>query len=335
VHLDSIEWDQVRRLTFVPFLADGRCALIPVAGGLVLPSGEVLAGEDPLLDTGLRVPLVTAGFRRQALHALAVEGGHAYLWCEGDDQYRGRRPHAEVELWKGSAEEAARRLRATGDERAAARVEAADRARRSLDDEAFHLDNQRLMEPSYLREPTPQGGSGFGGDASAWRASRSQICQAIDRDGSFLDVGCANGHLMESVVTWCGERGVRVEPHGVDLSPRLAAEARRRLPRWADRIWVGNALDWVPPGGRRFDFVHTLLDLVPPARLGQMLTHQLDHLVAGGGRLLASHYVPAGDRSRHPAELLVRLGFQVYGVTAPGDGDGRTVPPTAWLTQRG
>jgi hypothetical protein len=71
VHLDSIEWDQVRRLTFVPFLADGRCALIPVAGGLVLPSGEVLAGEDPLPDTGLRVPLVTAGFRRQALHALA------------------------------------------------------------------------------------------------------------------------------------------------------------------------------------------------------------------------------------------------------------------------
>jgi len=28
VDYDSIEWRRVRRLTFVPFLADGRCALI-------------------------------------------------------------------------------------------------------------------------------------------------------------------------------------------------------------------------------------------------------------------------------------------------------------------
>jgi hypothetical protein len=62
---DAVAWEWVRRLTFVPFLADGRCALLPAGDGLALPSGEVLAGEDPILDTGLRVPLVTAGFRRQ------------------------------------------------------------------------------------------------------------------------------------------------------------------------------------------------------------------------------------------------------------------------------
>jgi hypothetical protein len=60
VEYDSIAWDRVRRLTFVPFLDDGRCALIPVGDRLALPSGEVLDGEDPMLDTGLRVPLVTA-----------------------------------------------------------------------------------------------------------------------------------------------------------------------------------------------------------------------------------------------------------------------------------
>jgi 2-polyprenyl-3-methyl-5-hydroxy-6-metoxy-1,4-benzoquinol methylase len=32
-------------------------------------------------------------------------------------------------------------------------------------------------------------------------------CQAIDRDGSFLDVGCANGHLLESMAAW-----IRREP---------------------------------------------------------------------------------------------------------------------------
>ena len=325
------DWDGVRRLTFVPFLHDGRCALIPVGGRLALPSGEVLPGEDPLLDAGLRIPLMTAGFRRQSLHTLNADGDHLWMWCQGDDDYRGSRPHAQVSLWKGEAAEAARRLRAAGDERAAATVEAADRARRSLDDESFYRDGLRLMEASYLRERTPQGGSGFGGTAAQWRSSRGQICQAIDRDGGFLDVGCANGHLMESVAAWCAERGFHVKPYGLDLSAGLVAEARRRLPRWADRIWVGNALDWVAPGGRRFDFVHTLLDLVPEPRVGEMLAHQLDRLVAPGGRLLVSNYVPADQHSRHPAAVLGRLGFGVDGVTGPGGGAGRAVPPTAWV----
>jgi hypothetical protein len=125
-----------------------------------------------------------------------------------------------------------------------------------------------------------------------------------------------------------------VEPYGVDLSVRLVDEARGRLPRWAERIWVGNGLDWLPPAGRRFDFVHTLLDLVPAARLAQMLAHQLEHVVAPGGRLLVSNYVPWEDRSRHPAELLARLGFGLDGVTGPGGGSGRAVPPTAWIQRR-
>jgi hypothetical protein len=53
---------QVRRITFVPFLPDGRCVLID---GARLPEGDVLAGEDYRLDTVLCVPLETAGFRYQ------------------------------------------------------------------------------------------------------------------------------------------------------------------------------------------------------------------------------------------------------------------------------
>jgi SAM-dependent methyltransferase len=328
VDQDAIRWDRVRRLTFVLFLHDGRCALLPAGDRLVLPSGEVLAGEDPMLDTGLRVPLVTAGFRRQGLHPFAVAGNHVAVWCEGDDGYRGARPHAEVELWKGPVAEAARRLRDVGDEGAARLVEAAEVARRSLDDEGWFRDGQRLMEASYLRAGTPRGGSGFGGTAEAWRAQRGHLRQAVARDGSLLDVGCANGHLLESMVAWCAADGIRLEPYGVDLSAGLVAEARRRLPRWADRFFVGNALDWTAPGGRRFDHVHTLLDLVPEARVGQMVRHQLDWLVAPGGRLVASNYVPVRDRSRHAEQVLGRLGFRVAGVTAPASPD---QAPSAWI----
>jgi hypothetical protein len=41
---------QVRRITLVPFLADGRCVLVEGPGGPALPAGEVLAGEDYLMD---------------------------------------------------------------------------------------------------------------------------------------------------------------------------------------------------------------------------------------------------------------------------------------------
>jgi hypothetical protein len=77
--------------------------------------------------------------------------------------------------------------------------------------------------------------------------------------------------------------------------------------------------------------VHTLLDLVPEDRVGQMVRHQLGHLVAPGGRLLASSYVPAGDRSRHPDQLLARLGFRVDGVIRPAQVPGRPQAPTAWI----
>jgi 2-polyprenyl-3-methyl-5-hydroxy-6-metoxy-1,4-benzoquinol methylase len=331
---DSIAWDRVRRLTFVPFLDDGRCVLIPADDRVELPSGEVLEGEDPMLDTGLRVPLVTAGFRRQGFHPFAIDREHVYVWGEGDADYRGARPHAEVALWKGSSEKAAARLRAAGDEHGARAVEAAELARQSLDDAAFFRDSQRLMEGSYLRDGSSRGGSGFGGTAEAWQAQRAHLCQAIDKDGTFLDVGCANGHLLESMVAWCAERGIRLEPYGVDLSAGLVAEARRRLPQWADRIWVGNALDWSAPDGRRFDFVHTLLDLVPATRRAQMLRHQLGHLVAPGGRLLVSSYVPAGDRSRHAAEMLRRLGFRADGIISPAEHGGQTAVPTTWIQRR-
>jgi hypothetical protein len=37
------------------------------------------------------------------------------------------------------------------------------------------------------------------------------------------------------------------EPYGVDISPALAELARRRLPQWHGRIWIGNADEWRPP----------------------------------------------------------------------------------------
>src|SRR5260221_14485281 len=89
---------------------------------------------------------------------------------------------------------------------------------------------------------------------------------------------------MESVRRWGIERAIDVEPYGLDISWRLAALARQRLPHWADRIWVGNVAEWTPP--RRFDVVHTGIDYVPQDRQRQLLGRLLGEFVVPGGRVV-------------------------------------------------
>ena len=70
------------------------------------------------------------------------------------------------------------------------------------------------LEAAYLAATDPYGGSGFRGDAERWRTAREVILAAIDRSGSLLDVGCANGLLLESLVSWGAERGLAIDPWG-------------------------------------------------------------------------------------------------------------------------
>jgi hypothetical protein len=174
-----------------------------------------------------------------------------------------------------------------------------------------------IFEAAYLGGDNPRAQSGFGGDEARWEAGRRPIARAIDRDGTFLDVGCASGYLMESVVRWSRHR---IEPYGLELVPALAELARRHLPQWADRIFVGNALTWDPP--RRFDFVRTELVYVPESRQRDLLTRLLGDVVSAGGRLIVCGYgSPRSGVAVHPVRQHVRQhGFEPdleYAVEAP------------------
>ena len=79
---------------------------------------------------------------------------------------------------------------------------------------------------------------------SGWRDERSPLLDAVDGDGDFLDLGCANGYLLECVVEWGRERGFELNPHGTDLNPLLIQAAIRRFPENAHQFWVANAWGW-------------------------------------------------------------------------------------------
>lgn len=180
-----------------------------------------------------------------------------------------------------------------------------------IDEARWHARVLALIEPAYLAAETPHAQSGKGGDVAGWEYARRLVCDAIHRDGTFLDIGCANGLLMEDVQRWAAADGHAIEPHGVDISGKIADLARVRYPQWADRIHTANANGWTPP--RRYDFVRTGLDYVPSASRPAYLQHLLDHVVTPGGRLVIGvHNVAQNDPV---AEDLARWGHQVVGVS--------------------
>ena len=115
------------------------------------------------------------------------------------------------------------------------------------------------------------------------------------------------------MAVWSREDGHPLEPYGVDISPRLADLARRRCPQWADRVWAANALGWTPP--RRFTYVRTGLDYVPPPRRAEYVDHLLSEVVEPGGRLVVGVFNEERDQDGLAAPV-ASWGFPVAGRTA-------------------
>jgi SAM-dependent methyltransferase len=204
--------------------------------------------------------------------------------------------------------------------------------RGEMDEEGWHAAVAEIVVPAYLSSETPWGQSGKSGDLAGWERGRRPVMAAVDRGGTFLDIGCANGFLMESVRRWGAEDGLDVEPYGLDISPELAALARRRLPAWADRIFVGNARTWQPP--RRFDFVRTGLDYAPPTGRRELVEHLLGKVVAPGGRLIVGLFNEEKDE-RRTEEKVASWGFEIAGRVDAEHRDPRVAYRVFWIGAQG
>jgi SAM-dependent methyltransferase len=188
-----------------------------------------------------------------------------------------------------------------------------------MDDAAWYRETCMRLTASYLAGDNPRAQSGHSGDQNHWTQARSLIADAVDRDGSFLDIGCANGFLLECLVGWVSAKRYRIEPYGLDFSADLLELARKRLPQWGHRLFLGNAIDWEPP--RRYDFVRTGLEYVPPRRQAELIRRLLQHVVIPGGRLIIGTFNELKNRGEEPIRepstehRIISWGFKISGRT--------------------
>lgn len=200
------------------------------------------------------------------------------------------------------------------------------------DEAGWYAALRGLLEEAYLATDDSCLQSGTRSNAARWERGRRPIAAAIHRDGAFLDVACANGLLMETLTEWAKADGHHSEPYGLDFSEAIAALARQRLPQWADRIFVGNVIDWQPPFG--FDFVRTELEYVPPHRQPELVARLLTTFLAPSGRLIVCSY----GSSRRPAPRVVSIGDmlrgwgrRVAGEAGGADLNGVRIVRVAWV----
>jgi SAM-dependent methyltransferase len=169
------------------------------------------------------------------------------------------------------------------------------------------------LEDLYLMGDDPMKQSGFSGGRERWVAERSPIVAAIDGDGDLLDVGCANGLLLEDIVGWALDRGHLIVPYGVDLGPGLIELARKRLPDFAANLVVADAWAWRPK--RTWGYVFSLVDLGPDDLASDWLM-RLAGWVTPGGRLIIGSY---GGRSRGVEPVDVSGLFETCGYDVTGE----------------
>jgi SAM-dependent methyltransferase len=187
------------------------------------------------------------------------------------------------------------------------------------------------LERAYLRGETPWQRSGVGlhnpRTYEYWKAVRMPIAESVDRSGSVLDIGCANGYLLESLIRWQAVRDITIEPYGLDISEELLREARQRLPEAT--FYNTNVWGWKAP--KRYDHVITELVYVPEEHQQIYLEGLLRDAVEEEGKLIVTQY--SSDISREPdlEAQLSGMGFKIA-QTHVGKWEGITKSAVAVIT---
>jgi SAM-dependent methyltransferase len=186
--------------------------------------------------------------------------------------------------------------------------------------EQWYTLRKDATQEAYLSYENPRAQSGHSGDEARWHFTRVlMVLEAIHKDGTFLDVGCANGYLVECLLRLVEGSWLKVEFYGLDISEGLIDLARSRLPEQAGRFFAANAVTWTPD--RHFDFVHAHeISYAPRNRERQFFEHLLNDYLNPGGRLIIGPWALGRDLL-DMEERISSWGYEPTGYLIKSQGD--------------
>lgn len=181
-----------------------------------------------------------------------------------------------------------------------------------ISEEEWYKVNNEYFTSHYLAADNPRAQSGHSGSELHYFHSHAMLIDVINKDGSFIDVGCANGYLLESLERWVNSLGYySVTWYGLDISDGLINLAKQRLPDWSDQFFVGNAVDWIPD--KKYDFVCVKeLSYAVPEKQQHFFEHLIENYVSPSGRLIIGPYSEESNHS-YVFDLVASWGYPPSG----------------------
>jgi SAM-dependent methyltransferase len=152
---------------------------------------------------------------------------------------------------------------------------------------------------------------------SNWMQRRDFIAKAINKDGTILDVGCANGFLIRCLQEWSNHKLV---PYGIDTDKELIEQAKRLFPENKDNFAKISIEDiskidrfGLP---KKFDIIYWNVwdnwDFNNANELNSV--KELSKHVKTGGRLIMGFYNKEKSNNLNRVKKLRSVGFKIDGM---------------------
>jgi len=174
-------------------------------------------------------------------------------------------------------------------------------------------------------------GSGFrvgkvGEKFREWKERREFIVQAINKNGSILDVGCANGFLLKCLQEWSNHKLI---PYGIDWNLKLIEQAKNLFPLKANNFIVKDARDlsdlFEYGFPAKFDFIYwSVWDQDSSIDQGRLKILKTLLKAACGGRLIMGSYESDKDKNRIIKDLK-KMGIEPSAILENRNGKERII----------
>ena len=157
----------------------------------------------------------------------------------------------------------------------------------------------------------------------SWEKGRMPIALAIDKDGSILDIGCANGFLLRCLQEWSDKK---LEPYGFDVNEASIVAAQGMFADESpDHFVLSSDQERAAVFPKTFDFIFWNVwdnSDFDKEHVQGILSKALQS-VDQGGRLIFGFYHPDQKENERRAQQLRNQGIELHEMPHDAKGDER------------